>query len=133
MRDAVSIGHFIKKNNYSVDLVITSAALRAKSTATIISDILNPSNPIEINDALYQASARTLLQLVSDFGDEYKRILLVGHNPYISYFAEHLTHAEIGDMMPASFAAIQLNVSGWREVTESCGSLENLVHPTMID
>lgn len=133
MKEAASIGHFLKKNNYHLDLIVSSAAKRAESTSIIIHGILNLSNEIKINEELYQASVRNLLEITNTFDEEFKNILLVGHNPYLSYFAEYLTKSEIGSMEPAGLVSIRFEISRWSEVSEGIGSMENYIHPSLID
>ncbi|MEQ9414485.1 MAG: histidine phosphatase family protein, partial [Cyclobacteriaceae bacterium] len=72
MREAATIGHFLKKNNYDVDLIVSSAARRAESTATVIHGILNLQSEIAINDELYEASVRNLLQVITSLDDDFK-------------------------------------------------------------
>ncbi|MCB0493842.1 MAG: histidine phosphatase family protein [Cyclobacteriaceae bacterium] len=133
MREAATIGHFLKKNNYDVDLIVSSAAQRAESTAKVIHGILNLHSEIAINDELYEASVRNLLQVITSLDDDFKNILIIGHNPYITYFAEHLTKAEIGNMETAGLVSIRFEISKWEEITEDIGSFENYVHPSIIE
>ena len=133
MKEAASIGHFLKKNNYNLDLILSSAAKRAESTSVIIHGILNLRNEIKIHEEIYQASVRNLLEITNSLDEEYKNILLVGHNPYLSYFAEFLTKAEIGNMEPAGLVSIRFEVDRWSEVSEGIGSMENYIHPSLID
>lgn len=133
MREAATIGHFLKKNNYDVDLIISSAARRAESTATVIHGILNLQSEITINEELYEASVRNLMEAVTRLDDDFKNILIIGHNPYISYFAEHLTKAEIGNMETAGLVSIRFEISKWEEATEDIGSFENYIHPSIIE
>ncbi|HNP06860.1 MAG TPA: phosphohistidine phosphatase SixA [Cyclobacteriaceae bacterium] len=133
MREAATIGHFLKKNNYDVDLIISSAARRAESTATVIHGILNLQSEITINEELYEASVRNLMETVTHLDDDFKNILIIGHNPYISYFAEHLTKAEIGNMETAGLVSIRFEISKWEEATEDIGSFENYIHPSIIE
>ena len=133
MKEAASIGHFLKKNNYNLDLILSSAAKRAESTSVIIHGILNLRNEIKIHEEIYQASVRNLLEITNSLDEEYKNILLVGHNPYLSYFAEFLTKAEIGNMEPAGLVSIRFEIDRWSEVSEGIGSMENYIHPSLID
>lgn len=133
MREAATIGHFLKKNNYDVDLIISSAARRAESTATVIHGILNLQSEITINEELYEASVRNLMETVTHLDDDFKNILIIGHNPYVSYFAEHLTKAEIGNMETAGLVSIRFEISKWEEATEDIGSFENYIHPSIIE
>lgn len=133
MREAAAMGHFLKKNSYEVDLIVSSSARRAESTATILHGILSLRSEITVHEELYEASARNLMQSVNSLDDDFKNILIIGHNPYISYFAEHLTKAEIGSMEPAGIVSIRFEILKWQEVTEDLGSFENYIHPSIIE
>ena len=133
MKEAASIGHFLKKNNYKVDLIVSSAAKRAESTSKLIHGIINLKHEIVINEALYQASVRNLLQLTNELDDDFNNIMLVGHNPYISYFAEHLTKAEIGSMESAGLVCIRFEINNWSEITDGSGSMESYTYPSLLE
>lgn len=133
MREAATIGHYIKKNNFNLDLVVSSAAKRAQSTSALIYGILNLPSEILVSEELYDASVRNLLEFTSKLDDEFKRVLIVAHNPYLSYFAEYLTKAEIGSMSTAGLASIHFAIDNWAEVTEGGGTLENYTYPSLID
>ncbi|MEQ8424603.1 MAG: histidine phosphatase family protein, partial [Cyclobacteriaceae bacterium] len=128
-----SIGHFLKKNNYQVDLIVSSTAKRAQATSSLIHGILNLSTEIFDEEELFQASVRNYLDMINGFDDDFRNILVVGHNPYISYFAEHLTKAEIKSMETAGLVSIRFDISKWSEVKEGNGSFENYIHPSIID
>lgn len=133
MREAATIGHFLKKNNYELDLIVSSGANRAYATSSLIHGILNIASEIFVEEELYQASVRNYLELTKGFEDDFKNILLVGHNPYISYFAEHLTNAEIGAMETAGLVSIRFEISKWDEVQGGIGSFENYTYPSIIE
>lgn len=133
MRDAAAIGHFLKKNNYPVDLIVSSAAKRAIATSFVVHGILNLAPDTIIKEELYQASTRNFLDITCALDDDFKNTLMVGHNPHITYFAEHLTKAAIESMEPSGLVSIRFDVSKWIEVTEGSGSFENYIHPSIID
>ena len=84
---------------------------------------------IQFEEELYTASVRTFLAFVNQLDDACSHVMCIGHNPVISYLAEYLTKAEIGDMPPAGLAMIQLNVQHWKEVNQGSGELINLLIP----
>lgn len=133
MREAASIGHYIKKNNLAIERIVSSAAIRAQSTSSVINGIIGTNAEIVIEDDLYEASVRNLMEYVNRLDDEYKNVLIVGHNPYLSYFAEYLTKAEIGSMFTAGLATLRFSVDRWSAIAEGSGSLENYVYPAIVD
>jgi phosphohistidine phosphatase len=133
MKQTIRIATFLLQEKTFPDAIICSSAERAKATATLISDALKiDSEQISFYDDLYEASMRTLLQIVGQLEDNLLHVLCVGHNPAISYLAEYLTKAEIGEMVPAGMAIIQLNVNSWAEVKEAEGQLINYVSPDQV-
>jgi phosphohistidine phosphatase len=130
MNDALSIGSYLYRQKINFDLIASSTAIRAKHTAEMVVDGAKMmSDKILIDDELYTASVRTFLAFVNQLDDALTHVMCVGHNPVISYLAESLTKAEIGDMPPAGIAIIKLNVQHWKEINQGSGELINLLLP----
>jgi phosphohistidine phosphatase len=124
IKQSLHMGAWFREQNFSFDLIISSPAVRAEQTATLAAEGMKIDNPkIIFDDTLYEASVRHLLQCINNIEDANKSVLVVAHNPGISYLAEYLTKADIGDMAAGSVAIIQLDVASWNEVTERSGAL----------
>lgn len=128
VKESLHLGAWLAENNFSFDLIVSSSALRAEQTASIIAEGMKIENPkILLNDVLYDASVRQLLHHINNIEDAYSNVLLVAHNPAISYLAEYLTKADIGDMPPCSAAVIKFDIPSWKLVSENTGALEKYV------
>lgn len=133
VRDSVQIGNFLKNQNFFPDLVLSSSANRAFHTASLISDSLQINqDQLVSNDELYDASIRILLQQINEVEDHIQQLLVVAHNPAISYLAEYISSAEIGDMVPAGLCSIKLNIASWKEVAQNSGELLHYVYPQLL-
>jgi phosphohistidine phosphatase len=133
VREALLIGTYLFKENTALDAVICSVAIRAKVTASLIADAMKfNSEKITEQEALYEASTRTLFQFVSQLDDQYHNVLCIAHNPSISYLAESFTKSEIGDMPAGGLAIIKFNIQSWKEVSQGNGELYNYVYPGML-
>lgn len=107
------------------DLLVTSSARRAQQTMELLGEGLGLDNPrVLVEDVLYEASVRHFLEYVNNLEDNFNKVLIVGHNPSISYLAEYLTKADIGDMTPGSIAVIRFDLASWKLVSENLGVLE---------
>ncbi|HMQ00067.1 MAG TPA: histidine phosphatase family protein [Cyclobacteriaceae bacterium] len=106
-------------------VIISSDALRAKQTAMYVAETIgyNPDRT-HINDELYQASARIFFQTINQLKDDWEKVLIIGHNPTISYIAEFLSSAEIGSMTEASAVSIEFKIASWSNITQGSGKLE---------
>ncbi|MEQ8302753.1 MAG: phosphohistidine phosphatase SixA [Cyclobacteriaceae bacterium] len=133
LREAAAIAKYLKKNNISIELIISSSAIRAYTTAKTISEGLNLETDIIQSKEVYHGSLKTLLDVLNQQSDEYKSILLVGHNPYISYFAEFLTKENIGDLSTAGLVMIKFDIANWSDIAEGNGLFEAYIDNTLID
>ncbi|HEY3726179.1 MAG TPA: histidine phosphatase family protein [Solirubrobacteraceae bacterium] len=92
------IGARLRTDQTPISLVLCSSARRARETL----DLVAPPGKIEIEDGLYGASADELLQRVRRVPDEFKSVMLVGHNPAIHDLAVELL-SNAGELAVAKF------------------------------
>jgi phosphohistidine phosphatase len=123
-QDAVRVGNFLKQQSWQPELIICSSAVRAKATAQMIAEQLRYSQQrILTSQDLYDGSLRTFLSIVNEQNENIERIMTVGHNPTVSYLLEYLTGDEVGSLVPAGLALVQLTVEQWEAVSQRTGSL----------
>lgn len=116
MRQAASVGHFLKNSSTPIDIIISSAALRATTTSQVISEQLNVSSDlIDVSDELYQGSVGTLFEIIRS-GDQHQNVAIVGHNPTLSYFSEFLTGSVLDEMKPGTVLILKLDIGNWKEL-----------------
>jgi phosphohistidine phosphatase len=130
MQNSIQIGGYLLKEKILLDVLYTSTANRAQASAELISDALKLDVEKTIpDDELFQASVRTFLEFINKIDDAYSHVMCIGHNPVISYLAEYLCAAEIGDMPTSGLAIIKFNVNSWKELTQGVGELQKFVTP----
>ena len=128
LQDATRLGTYLKSKNLKPYQILSSDAARAYATAELIaSQIGYDLSRIHKNHEIYEASVRTLFQLVSDLKEDWESVMIVGHNPPINYLSEYLTGADIGHMHTGSCAIITFEADTWAEITQNGGSLEEYV------
>jgi phosphohistidine phosphatase len=133
VREAMLVGNYLLKEQVRLDAIITSTAVRARTTAELITDAMKiEPGIIRDEDALYEASTRTFFEFIQRLDDNLHHILCVGHNPAISYLTESLTKSEIGDMPPAGLAVVKFSASSWKEINQGSGELQNYIFPQML-
>ncbi len=113
-----------------VDLVISSTAVRALATATIFMDALGKKKP-EMNQEprIYEASVRSILEVISELPRNNQRVLFFGHNPGFSNLIDHLTGEALGNLPTCGIARIDLGIDDWKAVSKGLGTLVWLDHP----
>ena len=104
------------KFNRKPDLIISSPAIRAMSTALIFSRNLNyNANNIVIKQELYESSVKDYLSVINSIDNTFETVLLFAHNPTISDVAQELTQALPMDMPTCAIAGISFDVTDWKK------------------
>jgi phosphohistidine phosphatase len=108
MEDALATAREILAAGLKPDLLLSSAARRARDTSQILARELGlVAGAVRFSDRLYNASAATLEMAVQDASSRSKHIMLVAHNPGISDFARALTgDATLALLPPAGWVSI---------------------------
>lgn len=117
--------HFMSTRlNSAPDLIITSPAVRAASTALIFARNLNyDPNAILIRKELYDTSVKEYLSVIKQIEDRFHTVLLFAHNPTISDTADQLTKGLPMEMPTCAVAGIRFDVENWNTVKAGSGQL----------
>jgi phosphohistidine phosphatase len=116
LRDAPKMGERLARQDAKPDLIVSSPAVRALTTAELIAGKLGyGGNAIVVDERLYAATPNALLSFVRELGDEPKRVMLVGHNPEMAELANRLS-STIADMPTCAVAQFTFDVKSWADV-----------------
>ncbi|HVW96965.1 MAG TPA: histidine phosphatase family protein [Mucilaginibacter sp.] len=121
IQDAGFMADRLREKAIIPELIITSPALRTFTTAEIFADHLGLPEP-GTNKSIYEASEKTLLNIINEFPDECSFIALVGHNPGVAYILQYLT-GEAREVHTSTVAVIDFEIDSWAEVTKGLGKL----------
>jgi phosphohistidine phosphatase len=130
LMDAPRMGRTIAEAAERPQKLISSTAVRAYQTAYFFAEQLKfETSEIELNEDIYEASARSLLNTVNQLDDRYDCLMLFGHNPSFSYLSEYLTKDIIGDLPTCGVILIEFELDTWKAVSEATGKLKQFWYP----
>ena len=117
-KNAPELGEWLAAQDITFDQILTSPAQRALETTELVAKALNiPDTAITADKSIYLASLSTLFDLVRALDDQHSRVALVGHNPGISYLADHLvTAGPATDMRTCACIQIRFPVTRWADI-----------------
>jgi phosphohistidine phosphatase len=119
--DAPRIGQALAKRDIKLDLMVSSPAVRALSTAVLVARELDyPHDKIKVEPTIYEADLDTLLAVVHALPDEANSVLLTGHNPTITDVANYLSPSPLSSEMPtAGIICLHFQAEHWAEVKQA--------------
>ena len=128
-RDAPLMGRKLLKEQLVPQIIISSSAVRAHSTAKKVAKACGYEDEILIDPALYGSGYSDYLNVLINQEDKHDIIMLVGHNPISEQLVEVLT-GEIVTMPTCAIACISLPITSWKQIIDKTkGQLLNLWRP----
>ncbi|MBN1153788.1 histidine phosphatase family protein [candidate division KSB1 bacterium] len=128
-RDAPMMGQRLRSLQIKPDLLISSPAVRAMTTAQMIAEQIGyPVRKIATERSLYGSGWNEIMNTLTHTDDEFNEIMLFGHNPDFTTLASRL--CAFSETIPTcGVVCIDLNVASWKHIEEGCGKLAFFDYP----
>jgi phosphohistidine phosphatase len=134
-RDCPRMAEALKSRGVAPDLIVTSTAVRAATTAEAIAGGLgvDPAAIVKRSE-LYLAPPQVILRVIQGLDESAETVLVFGHNPGMHETVERLCGGEGVDEFPTlAVARIELEVDHWGEVEWGDGLLIERLIPRGLD
>jgi phosphohistidine phosphatase len=130
-RDAPEMARRLRARKLKPDVILSSPAVRALATATIMARELKVAASIVHQDErLYLAGPADMLAVIRELGGHAQHLMVFGHNPGITDFANRLSAGDRIDNMPTSavFTAT-FGIHDWSELDWASGQDAQFDYP----
>lgn len=124
--------YLCKKIDGKLDLIYSSPAVRAKSTAHIFHSEFNMTVNIDIRTEIYAGDIDDILYIISTSDKQNKNIAIFGHNPTLTYLINHLASANIGSIPTCGIAELLIRTDDWGEIHPNNIELKSVISPKSI-
>ncbi len=112
-RDATKMAEQLARRDVNPDLILSSPAMRALTTAEIVARKLGYElHDIVVDEHLYAVEADDVLDVIHALGDKLKIVMLFGHNPELTELGQRLS-AEITHMPTCAVAEFTFDAKSW--------------------
>lgn len=137
-RQSVRVGAALMERDLIPELVLCSAAVRARQTWELVRGGLGDVEPeLLVTDVLYEAGVAEVLAQVREVDDRVRTVLVVGHEPTMSSVAAVLAGEGSDEVAVArvhvgistgTFSVLELD-SPWSELERGAARLRAVVSP----
>jgi phosphohistidine phosphatase len=121
--DAPRMGQALKKRDIALDILVSSPAVRALSTAVLVARELEyPHDKIVVEPSIYEAQVDDILAIIRRLPEATAAAMLVGHNPTFTDVANELSPAgttPLGEMPTAAVVCLRFGCEQWSEVSRA--------------
>jgi phosphohistidine phosphatase len=130
-RDAPEMARRLKQYSPKPERILSSPAVRAITTATIMARELGVSaQKVQQDERLYLASPKDMLAVIRELGERARHLMVVGHNPGITEFADRISSERSVDNLPTcAVYSLQFEIAAWSELQWDSGVDAELDYP----
>ncbi|MDP3463616.1 MAG: histidine phosphatase family protein [Bacteroidales bacterium] len=124
---------FLLTKKIKPDFVISSSATRSRETARFIAKALGfPKDDIKFDPTLYHADSNRLFDQFLDMSDDYKTIMMVGHNPTLTNFVNNFLQPPIDWLPTSGVVCLSFETDKWETLRDSPSKVEFIVFPKLL-
>lgn len=124
---------FILDKSIQVDYIISSSAVRALDTAKFLARAMRyPVEDIKVDPQVYHADAEKLKDQFFDLSDKYDSVMLVGHNPTFTNFANYFLEEKIDWLPTSGIVCIDFETEKWDQIFIAVSHTKFIITPKML-
>ena len=126
--DAPLVANDFKTFGFQPDAIYSSPATRALTTCKLFMDHMHLSKKLlEVKDELYDFGGEKVLRFIASLNDDYKNVMLFGHNPTFTSLINTLGNVRLDNLPTSGLALIEFDVDSWQAVKE--GTTQMIITP----
>lgn len=108
------MGRRLSEQGIRPSLILSSPANRAWTTARIVAENMNyPREFLQRDDRLYGASVNMIIAVIRDQDPGFNNIMLVGHNPGLTQFANLLVPDVTPNIPTCGLVSVVIDADDW--------------------
>lgn len=117
LHDAPLMGVHIREKIELPQLILSSDAVRAKTTALLyLKELGIPEEELVLDHRLYDFSGNKLDNVIKSCDDSVDRLMIFGHNNALTFWVNRYGDQDIDNVSTAAFTAIQFKSKAWSDI-----------------
>ncbi|MAT39762.1 MAG: phosphohistidine phosphatase [Ectothiorhodospiraceae bacterium] len=129
-RDAPFMGKLLAKQQIVPECIVSSPANRALTTARILAENMDfPLDHIRVEEELYESGLKDYVRAIHSIDCDVNTVMIVGHNPTITMFAEHLSDHDFENIPTCGIVILQFDMGSWSEIEQHTGEVLSFEFP----
>lgn len=121
-KDAYFMSSLMLKEKQVPDVLLSSPAIRAYSTALIFFNRFGlGTGKLLLNEGLYKEDTENYMDGIISLSNNYNSVMLFAHNPAITEVANRLSDQPINDFPTCGISCIDFDIINWKEISGKKG------------
>lgn len=131
-KNAPFMGEILAKQHIHPDLILSSPALRAKTTALKIAEKVGyATKKIEYRESLYLADILAIEEILKMLPAYHHTVFIIGHNPGLTLFAEYISGIVLENIPTCGVFCVTLKKDEWRTLGQDSADFVSFKYPKL--
>lgn len=129
--DSKLMGELLYEKGVRIDKLLISPSKRTRSTAKRLAKQLDfDKDSIQIDSTIYRCRTQALLEAIRSVDNQYKSLMVIGHNPSTIQVANHFQKDTIFTEVPTcGIVAIEFQGASWETLGHKEGDFKFFDYP----
>lgn len=129
-KNVLFMGKLLSQQKIHLDLIVSSPAVRAKITAQEIAKRVGyDTKEIVYAEGLYLADVDTIEEVLKKAPSSKNTVLLIGHNPGLTLFAEYISGYNIDNIPTCGIFCVTLKNDDWKSIGRGMAEFVSFDYP----
>jgi len=130
LRDAPFMAQILKSKGAEPDLLLSSPATRAYSTALFFADAFEiDRREVQLEPRIYEAYSEDILDIIEKLPEDADTVLMFGHNPTFTSIANRFSDKYIDNVPTCGIFKVEAKVNSWKEFKAPVAVLTEFHYP----
>ena len=129
--DGPLMADYLKKKINKIDYLHSSSSVRTFETSKYFMDQIQ-FGKIQYDDYLYHCSSSSLLEMITNYSDDYQSVVIVAHNPGLTNLINNITNISLDNLPTTGIAEIEFNCDYWSKISNENSNLVDLKFPKQL-
>lgn len=131
--DAPRMGQALNELEFQPDLILSSSAVRARTTAEAVAREINFHQPIRMETKLYEAGHGLIMSMLQALPENVGSVMIFGHNPILEQLTVYLLQMQANIVIPTSgMVCLEANIQNWAQLQPGATNLKWFLIPKLL-
>ena len=129
--DGPLMADYLKSKIDKIDYLHSSSSIRTFDTSKYFINKIQ-FGKVEYDDYLYHSSATSILNMISNYSENYQSVMIIAHNPGLTNLINNITNISLDNLPTTGLAEIEFNINSWSNISYENSNLLDLKFPKQL-
>ena len=129
--DGLLMADYLQSKIDKIDYLHSSSSVRTFETSKYFIKKIQ-FGKVEYDGSLYHSSATSILNMISNYSENYQSVMIIAHNPGLTILINNITNISLDNLPTSGLAEIEFKINRWSNISYENSKLLDLKFPKQL-